>query len=242
MNIKGDTKVGQIADSDSAARRVPEEAGADYCCGGHQSLHGACAHAGVPEEDVLKRLRENKSALGPQDANWASAPLSVLTEHIRAQHHAYVREAIRRIEPLLAKVKARHGANHPEIAEIERLFAEISRDMIMHMQKEEQILFPYIEAVERASSGHGAIEPPFFQTVRNPIHAMMREHDAAGDLVKQVRKASADYAAPQDACASFQSLYSELRAFDADLHQHVHLENDILFPRAVEMESALNMH
>jgi regulator of cell morphogenesis and NO signaling len=242
MNIKGDTKVGQIAASGSAATRVLEEAGVDYCCGGHQSLHDACAQAGVPEEEILKRLRENKSALGPQDANWASAPLSSLTEHIRAQHHTYVRETIRRIEPLLAKVKARHGANHPEITEIERLFAEISRDMIMHMQKEEQILFPYIEALERASNGRGSIEPPFFQTIRNPVHAMMREHDAAGDLVRQVRQASADYAPPQDACASFQSLYSELQAFETDLHQHVHLENNILFPRAVDIESALNLY
>ena len=108
----------------------------------------------------------------------------------------------------------------------------------MHMQKEEQILFPYIDALEKAANAHGAVEPPFFQTVRNPIHAMMKEHDAAGELVKQIRKASSEYTAPADACPSYQALYQDLREFEADLHQHVHLENNILFPRAVEMEAA----
>ena len=109
----------------------------------------------------------------------------------------------------------------------------------MHMQKEEQILFPYIDALEKATSAHGSVEPPFFQTVRNPIHAMMKEHDAAGELVKQIRKASSEYTAPADACTSYKALYQDLREFEADLHQHVHLENNILFPRAVEMETAV---
>ena len=108
----------------------------------------------------------------------------------------------------------------------------------MHMQKEEQILFPYIDALEKATSAHSSVEPPFFQTVRNPIHAMMKDHDAAGELVKQIRKATSEYTAPADACTSYKALYQDLREFEADLHQHVHLENNILFPRAVEMEAA----
>jgi len=111
--------------------------------------------------------------------------------------------------------------------------------MIMHMQKEEQILFPYIDALEKAARAHGSVEPPFFQTVRNPIHAMMKEHDAAGEIVKQIRKASSEYTAPADACPNYNTLYQDLREFEADLHEHVHLENDILFPRAVEMEAAV---
>jgi regulator of cell morphogenesis and NO signaling len=111
--------------------------------------------------------------------------------------------------------------------------------MIMHMQKEEQILFPYIEALERAADGKGILEPPFFQTVKNPIHAMMKEHDAAGEWVRQIRKASAEYATPADACTSYKALLQELQQFEIDLHQHVHLENNILFPRAVELEGAV---
>ena len=150
-----------------------------------------------------------------------------------------MRLAIARIRPLLEKVKAKHGENHREIAEIERLFLEVGREMIMHMQKEEQILFPYIDAVELSAKSNGALEPPFFQTVQNPIYAMMKEHDAAGDLVKQIRQASANYQAPADACTSYTALYQDLRDFEADLHQHVHLENNILFPRAVELEAAV---
>ena len=143
------------------------------------------------------------------------------------------------MEALLTKVKAKHGKNHPEIAEIEKLFVDLGKEMIMHMQKEEQVLFPYIDALERSASGNGTLEPPFFQTVRNPIHSMMKDHDSAGELARQIRKASSEYTPPADGCASYQALYLDLHEFEADLHQHVHLENNILFPRAVEMESAV---
>ena len=239
MNFNDETKVKDIALSNPAARQILEDAGLDYCCGGGKSLHEACLHADVPAEEILNRLRENSKHVNPDEANWTSAPLSDLTRHIRERHHRYVREAIARVQPLLDKVEAKHGKSHSEIADIRRLFAEVAREMIMHMQKEEQILFPYIDALEKANSAHGSVEPPFFQTVRNPIHAMMKEHDAAGELVKQIRKASMEYTAPADACTSYKALYQDLREFEADLHQHVHLENNILFPRSVEMETAV---
>ena len=238
MNFNDETKVKDIALSNPGARQVLEDAGLDYCCGGGKSLHEACLHADVPAEEILNRLRENSKHVSPDEANWTSAPLGDLTRHIRERHHRYVREAIARVQTLLDKVAAKHGENHSEIADIQRLFAEVGREMIMHMQKEEQILFPYIDALEKATSAHSSVEPPFFQTVRNPIHAMMKEHDAAGELVKQIRKASSEYTAPADACTSYKALYQDLREFEADLHQHVHLENNILFPRAVEMEAA----
>lgn len=239
MSFTSETKVKDIALSNPDARQVLEEAGLDYCCGGGKSLHDACLHADVPAGEILNRLRENSKQVSTDEANWIMAPLSDLTRHIRERHHRYVRDAILRVRPLLEKVKAKHGETHPEIAGIQELFASVGREMIMHMQKEEQVLFPYIEAMERAANGNGSLEPPFFQTVRNPIHAMMKEHDAAGELVKQIRKASAEYSAPADACPSYRALYQDLRKFEADLHQHVHLENNILFPRAVEMEAAV---
>jgi regulator of cell morphogenesis and NO signaling len=238
MSFTSETKVKDIALSNPAARQILEDAGLDYCCGGGKSLHEACLHADVPAEEILNRLRENSRDITPGDANWTLAPLSDLTRHIRERHHRYVREAIVRVQTLLEKVGAKHGENHPEITDIQRLFTEVGREMIMHMRKEEQILFPYIDALEKATSAHSSVEPPFFQTVRNPIHAMMKEHDAAGELVKQIRNASSEYTAPADACTSYKALYQDLREFEADLHQHVHLENNILFPRAVEMEAA----
>jgi regulator of cell morphogenesis and NO signaling len=239
MSFTNETKMKDIALSSPAGRRVLEDAGLDYCCGGGKSLHEACLHADVSAEDILKRLRESGRDISPNDANWTSAPLSDLTRHILERHHRYVREAIPRIQTMSEKVGAKHGARHPEISSIRTLFIEVGQEMIMHLQKEEQILFPYIDALEKARSTHSSVEPPFFQTVRNPIQAMMSEHDSAGDLVKQIRKASLDYTPPADGCTSYRALYQDLREFEADLHQHVHLENNILFPRAIELESAL---
>jgi regulator of cell morphogenesis and NO signaling len=238
MSFTSESKVKDIALSNPAARQILEDAGLDYCCGGGKSLHEACLHADVPAEEILNRLRENSKHVSPDEANWTLAPLGDLTRHIRERHHRYVRDAIARVQPLLDKVEAKHGKSHSEIGDIRRLFTEVGREMIMHMQKEEQILFPYIDALEKATSVHSSVEPPFFQTVVNPIHAMMKEHDAAGELVKQIRNASSEYTAPADACTSYKALYQDLREFEADLHQHVHLENNILFPRAVEMEAA----
>ncbi|MFI5069894.1 MAG: iron-sulfur cluster repair di-iron protein [Terriglobales bacterium] len=239
MNFDDETKVKDIALSNPAARQILEDAGLDYCCGGGKSLHEACLQADVPAEEILTRLRENSKHVDPDGASWTLAPLRDLIRHIRDRHHRYVRESIARVQPLLEKVETKHGKSHAEIADIRRLFTEVGREMIMHMQKEEQILFPYIDALEKAISAHGSVERPFFQTVRNPIHAMMNEHDAAGELVKQIRKASLEYTTPADACTSYKALYQAWREFEADLHQHVHLENNILFPRSVEMEAAV---
>ena len=238
MDFNVETKMKDIALSSSAAREVLEHAGLDYCCGGSKSLHEACLQSSVSSEEILNRLRENAQDTGPEDLNWMGAPLNELTRHIREKHHRYVREAIPRTRALLEKVAAKHGNKHNELADIETLFAEVGREMIMHMQKEEQILFPYIDALKRAMNAHESVEPPFFQTVRNPIQAMMKEHDAAGDFVRQIRSLTSEYAAPADACTSFRALYEALREFEADLHQHVHLENNVLFPRAVELEAS----
>jgi len=238
MNCSSETTVKKIALSNPGAKRILEEAGVDYCCGGGQSLHDACAHSDVSAEEILKRLQENREQVGPEDTNWTSAPLGELTRHIVEKHHRFVREAIPQLRALLAKVKEKHGANHPEIAEIEKHFLDLGHEMTMHMQKEEMILFPYIEALARSAQGNETLEPPFFQAVRNPIQAMMKEHDAAGELLHAMRAASRGYVLPADACMSYGELYASLVAFEADLHTHVHLENNILFPRAVEMEGA----
>jgi len=239
MIFSNETKVKDIALSNSEAKKVLEEAGLDYCCGGGKSLHEACLAADVSSAEILNRLRESSKDSSAEDQHWMAAPLCDLTRYIRVTHHHYVREAIRSTEPLLGKVIARHGDNHAELGDLRRLFTEVGREMIMHMQKEEQILFPYIDALENAANTHGSIEPPFFQTIKNPIHMMMKEHDTAGELIKHIRSLTSDYAAPTDACTSFKALYEALKEFEADLHQHVHLENNILFPRAVKLEATV---
>jgi regulator of cell morphogenesis and NO signaling len=238
MNFRTDTRVNEIALSNPGARRVLEDAGVDYCCGGGKSLQDACLHAGVTTDEILNRLRQNTGLAAPAETEWTSAPLAELTRHIRERHHQYVRDSIPRVRALLAKIREKHGAKHREIGEIEKLFGDVAREMTSHMQKEEQILFPHIDALERSANGSGSVEPPFFQTVRNPIHSMMQEHDVAGELVRQIRRESNDYKAPADTCTSHQAAYQELKQFEEDLHLHVHIENNILFPRAVELETA----
>ena len=239
MDFTGETQVRQIALSDPAARRVLEEAGIDYCCGGSKSLGDACLRANVTHQEILERLRQNRESRAPGEAEWAGADLSELTRHIRASHHEYVRGAIPRVRAMLVKVRAKHLEKHPEIGEVVRLFEEVAGEMLMHMRKEEQILFPYIDQLARAAREHSDLETPFFQTVANPIYMMMREHDSAGEVVRKIRRATGDYQAPADACTTFRASYQELQQFEEDLHLHVHLENNILFPRAAELETAV---
>jgi len=239
MSITGATKVGAIAAANPRAKKVLEEAGVDYCCGGEKSLHEACMHNSASAEEILKRLEENSQQAGPEEANWASASLSELTRHIVEKHHKYVRETLPRVGALLAKVNVKHGPNHPELAKIEEEFAGLGQEMYAHMQKEEQILFPYIERLERAKEGEEPFEPPFFQTVRNPVHMMMQEHDSAGDALKAMRNLSSGYQTPAEACESYREVYRSLAEFEADMHTHVHLENNILFPRAVALEAKI---
>jgi len=236
MTFSRDTKVNEIALSNPGARHILEDAGIDYCCGGGKSLEEACLRANVPAAEILRKLRLNGERVGPGEAHWTSAPLAELTKHIRERHHNYVRDAIPRLRALLSKVREKHGSNHRELGEIEEHFADLTHEMLMHMQKEEQILFPFIDSLERAVIGGGVVEPPFFKTVRNPIYSMMKEHDSAGERMRQIRAASSGFRAPADACASYQAVYQDLEQFEKDLHLHVHLENNILFPRAVELE------
>jgi regulator of cell morphogenesis and NO signaling len=239
LDIRRETKVNEVALSSTGAKQILEKAGVDYCCGGEKSLREACAESKVSFDELMIRLQETAGQSSPAEAKWTMQPLNELTRHIVDKHHGYVREAILQIRPLLAKVKAKHEARHSELSSIESAFRSMADEMIAHMQKEEQILFPYIDSLAHAVAQNRTPEPPLFGTVRNPIQVMIQEHDSAGDLAKQIRNATSNYAPPADACPSFSKLYRQLQEFEADLHEHVHLENNVLFPRAMEMESAV---
>ncbi len=171
----------------------------------------------------------------PED--FQAGTLAELIGHILDKHHTFTRHEMERLGALASKVYAAHGERHPELALVGSLFERLCQDLKPHMFKEEQVLFPYIIRLEQALAGKGA--PPFapFGTVNNPVRMMMYEHDAAGDLLRELRAATADYAVPADACLSYRTLYGALEAFEKDLHQHIHLENNVLFPRAAELES-----
>lgn len=238
MNSLGTRTVAELALEIPGATRVFENLGIDYCCGGKRSLVDACATAGVTFEEVQRSL-ELTTASPAQGAepDFQTATMEQLIKHIVGKHHSFTRLEVARLRALLEKVCAAHGANHPELRRINVLFRELGADMEAHMMKEEQVLFPFIVRMETAARQHAPLPQSPFGTVANPVRMMMVEHDRAGELVKEIRVLSSNYAAPSDGCLSYQTLYAAFAALEKDLHQHIHLENNILFPRAVEVET-----
>ena len=216
------------------AVRVFEKLGIDYCCGGGKSLSEACAQIKVPVEEVLNHLKTSTTTETKAASDWAEAELSDLVDHIIGKHHAYVKQELPRLDLLLNKVAGKHSEKHPELKRVQIVFGTMRDELNSHLMKEEQILFPYIKELQ-LSSGNGS-RRSMFGSVRNPIHMMEIEHDAAGDALRELREITGEYIAPEEGCFSYKTLYRGLAEFEADLHQHIHLENNILFPRAIELE------
>ena len=237
MSLNAARTVRELALEVPNATRVFEKMGIDYCCGGGKSLEDACVAAHIPVNEVLEKLEGAKPVPGlTADGNWSSGLLTDLITHIVRKHHTYTRDEIVRLQPLLEKVCSVHGKNHPELLSIHQTFDGLAQELTMHLMKEEQMLFPYIERMEEAALENGPVLPAAFGTVQNPVRMMMQEHDSAGGALRQMREVSRNYATPDDACISYKTLYGALQEFEADLHQHIHLENNILFPRAIAME------
>lgn len=220
--------------------RIFEKLGIDYCCGGDRSLEEACAASNLSVDEVLDSLElaEQTVRAKQKDRHWQAEALADLVAHINGTHHKYTREEISRLGPLFDKVVSVHGKNHPELQHLRATFRGLAQELTMHMMKEEAVLFPYIVRMEEAVIQREPVLPPPFGTVRNPVAMMMHDHDSAGEALRAMRQASAGYMPPADACVSYQTLYKALADFEKDLHQHIHLENNILFPRAIEMEGA----
>ncbi len=239
MQINTQETVGQLAVIMPGAPRVFERFGIDYCCGGKQTLAEACQQRSVPLDRVLDSLAEveqwQQLAGAPRD--WSRETLTALQQFILDTHHVFTRQELERLEKLVAKVYAAHGSRHPELARLQDLFLQLKEELLPHMLKEEQVLFPYVARLEEASQAGQPAPLVFFGTVKHPVRMMMIEHDSAGALLKELRATANDYTAPADACPSFRALYQALPEFEADLHQHIHLENNLHFPRAVELEA-----
>lgn len=237
MNTK--TSVRDLAVEIPGATRIFEKLGIDYCCGGAVSLDTACVSAGITTAEVVNALAQVSQ--NPSQANdlkdWKSAPLSELSTHIVDKHHIFTKEELVRLEALLVKVCDAHAERHPELLRLQELFKGLSEELVPHMMKEERVLFPYIVAMEEAVNKGEIPNAPPFMTVRNPVRMMSTEHDHAGELLRMMRLTSSSYAVPGDGCVSYRTLYQALKEFEEDLHQHIFLENSILFPRAIEMEA-----
>lgn len=237
MTIDASRSVREIVLEIPASASVFEHLGIDYCCGGEKNLDDACQAAGRPMREVLQSLEAARSAAEAETgaADWSQEPLASLMNYIVQRHHTFCRQQISRLEPLLAKVSQAHGRNHPELHLLRSLFSGLSKELLLHLGKEEQSLFPCIARMEESLTQVKSFPQPPFGTVQNPLRMMALEHDNAGAALHEMRNLSGEYRLPPDGCDGYRVLYEGLRAFESDMHQHVHLENNILFPRAVAL-------
>lgn len=234
------TTVGDIVAADYRAAGVLDRFGIDFCCGGKRTFGEACAAARLDPGEVsaeLAKLSDRSGNASVPDVTWA---VDALADYIVRRHHGYVRDHVPAIDGHLAKLVAVHGERHPELLEITAHFRELAGELRSHMLKEEHVLFPYLQQL--AASAEFGLEPPvgMFGSVSNPIRMMEAEHRYAGDELAVIREMTSNYAVPSDGCTTFRVCYEELAAFDRDLRQHIHLENNILFPHAVTLEAAVN--
>jgi regulator of cell morphogenesis and NO signaling len=218
------------------AIRLFEKLGIDYCCGGGKPLVEACAQAKIAVDDVLRQLKENEKQ-APAEIDWSTASLAEVIDFIVARHHTYVKQELPRLEQLLNKVFGKHSEKHPELSDVKEIFFALRDELTSHLMKEESVLFPYVRALEESVQGVGRPGTSCFGSVRNPIHMMELEHDSAGDALRELREVTHGYVSPEEGCFSFKALYKGLQEFEADLHQHIHMENNILHPRAIELEA-----
>jgi regulator of cell morphogenesis and NO signaling len=217
---------------------VFEEYGLDFCCKGNRLLKDACADKNIDVKKVVNALT-NLFGNNNGKENPGEWQLDFLVDYIINNHHQYVRRMIPVISLHSDKVASVHGKNHPETIRIADLFLAVREELEMHMMKEERILFPQIKQMVLIQTENNQFFPPPFGTIQNPIRMMEYEHTNAGVAFYQIRELSNNYSHPEDACNTFKALYSELKEFEEDLHKHIHLENNILFPKSITLESEL---
>ena len=231
MVITSDTPVRDIVVEIPTAIPVLERLGIDYCCGGKHTLAEACVRRDVSLGPLLEELGRQQQNANPVEVHWQKVTLKDLTQYIVEKHHAFTRQQLDLIRELAGKVERRHGDRHPEIFQVSEACAAITTELTHHFFCEENILFPYIAQLE---AGQQPVLPPVFGSVEQPITRMMMDHDHTGNELSLVREITNNYQPPADACTTYRALYRALEDLELDLHQHIHLENNILFPRALE--------
>ena len=239
MNALMTKTIREIALEAPATTRVFEEFKIDYCCGGRRSIADACAAAGIDSAALMQRIGDAIKGGGGHDGDIVPEGLNPteLIDYIIAKHHVFTCREIERLAPLMAKVVTRHGEHHPELFELQTVFMLLSESLIPHMRKEENILFPYIQDLDTSVKLGRPAPMPHFGTVKNPIRMLVQEHDTDGDRLRKMREITNNYALPEGACPSYTALYAGLVDLEQDLHRHIHLENNVLFPAAAELEA-----
>lgn len=239
METVDERTVGQIVTDDYRTAQVFQKYGLDFCCGGNRTIEEACEKKGVEVRQVVQEL-DALANEGTKNDNYDQWSLDFLVDYIVNNHHEFTRNKLPEIGKYAKKVAKVHGERHEELQEIYYEFTMLHTEIFNHLDKEERILFPYIKQLVEVKKVGDQLEEPEFGGAANPIAMMEDEHDEAGTSMAKIRRLSNNFTPPEDACTTYRILFENLEAFEKDLYKHVHLENNILFPKALELEKRLN--
>lgn len=241
MNVTSDSNstIGEFVANDWRTAEVFKRYGIDFCCGGKRTVAEACQKKGIDPKQVITELEEIVLTGSTNQQNYNEWNLDFLVDYIVNNHHQYVKKATPFLDEISLKVARVHGDHHPELIEINQHVMEVIEELEMHMHKEEMVLFPYIKQLAEANSKGTKVVRPMFGTIANPINMMESEHVSAGNSLAAIELLSNRFTPPADACTSYRVLFAKLAEFQQDLHQHIHLENNILFPKALALEETL---
>ncbi len=238
MNITKDTVIADLVAKDYRAASIFKQNKIDFCCNGNITIEAACEKKQLNFMDLVSQLEKATATVNDSTIDFNSWPLDLLADYIEKKHHRYVDAKFMEIKPYLDKVVRVHSDRHPELIEVSKLFYESVGELSMHMKKEELTLFPFIRKMVKAEAAGTTVEAPF-GSVQNPIKAMMMEHDNEGERFRTISKLTDNYNPPSDACNTYRVTFSLLKEFEEDLHLHIHLENNILFPKSIVLEEKL---
>ena len=236
MNIQEDQIIGELVADDYRTASVFKKYGIDFCCQGNRTITDACETKKIDGTAVVRDLNALIGSKSDGGIDYQSWPLDLLADYVEKTHHRYVEEKSAMLIPYLNKLCKVHGERHPELFEINELFIGSAQDLAAHMKKEELILFPFIKQMVEAKKNGEPLPAPRFGTVENPVAMMKHEHEAEGERFVKIAELTNNYEFPDDACGTYQVTYRMLEDFQNDLHKHIHLENNILFPKAIAME------
>ena len=238
MNITSETPVGEIVRASFKTARIFENHGIDFCCGGEKSLAAACSEAGVDPEELLPGIFSMLEISDADSEYFESLAPEDLIDYIIKRHHGYLNDNVPFLQQKLKKLCEVHGSHHPELFEIMELFDDAAGNLSTHMKKEELILFPLIKKISKANADNLTLGND--KSLKGIIEVMHDEHSTEGRRFERISRLSGNYSVPPDGCGTFEVTYNTLAEFEEDLHKHIHLENNILFPNALKLEKVLN--
>ena len=234
-NLK-DKTIGAFVAQDFRTAAVFSKYKIDFCCKGNRTITEVCKKQDINADTLLQNVFDVLQSENNNTIDFNSWPLDLLVDYIEKTHHRYVEEKTGIILQFLNKLCSVHGANHPELFKINELFTAGAGELSQHMKKEELMLFPFIKRMVKTKESDGILAQPSFGTVSNPIAMMMQEHDNEGERYREIANLTNNYTAPADGCTTYKVTFAMLDEFEQDLHKHIHLENNILFPKAIILE------